>query len=61
MQGAMPTKPAGRLKLVDQLWLDAGKTRAVLLRCDGTEHLIIVSPTAAHAVSSAPANQDPTR
>jgi hypothetical protein len=34
------------------LWLDAGRTRAILIRCDDQEHLVLVSPTGASTISS---------
>ncbi|MCA3694777.1 flagellar biosynthetic protein FliO [Aquidulcibacter sp.] len=54
MQGQMPSLTKGRLKLVEQLWLDAGRTRAILIRCDDQEHLVLVSPTGASTISSKP-------
>lgn len=55
MQGAPPPTSRGRLKLVEQLWLDAGRSRVMIVRCDDTEHVVVVSPTAVHALSSMPA------
>ncbi len=52
MQGHMPGISKGRLKLVEQLWLDAGRTRAILIQCDDQEHLVLVSPTGASTLSS---------
>ncbi len=52
MQGRLPMASQGRLKLVEQLWLDAGRTRAVILRCDATEHLVIISPTGTSTLAS---------
>jgi flagellar protein FliO/FliZ len=45
MQGVAPIGNKGRLKIIEQLWLDAGRTRAVILRCDGVDHVIVVAPT----------------
>lgn len=45
MQGASPLMNKGRLKIMEQLWLDAGRTRAIILRCDQVDHLIVVTPT----------------
>jgi flagellar protein FliO/FliZ len=59
MQGQLPSLAKGRLKIVEQIWLDAGRTRAILLRHDNTEHLLIVTPTGATALSRAPIPQDP--
>jgi flagellar protein FliO/FliZ len=52
MQGAAAAKPGGRLRLIEQLWLDAGRTRAVVLRCDGADHLIVITPTGATAIAA---------
>jgi flagellar protein FliO/FliZ len=52
MQGVSPIGNKGRLKLIEQLWLDAGRTRAVILRCDGVDHLLVVSPTAARSIAT---------
>jgi flagellar protein FliO/FliZ len=43
-----------RLKLVEHLWLDAGRTRAAIVRFDDQDHLVILSPTAAQAVAVKP-------
>ncbi len=58
MQGQMPRLTKGRLKLVEQLWLDAGRTRAILIQCDDQEHLVLVSPTGASTLSSKPVDPD---
>lgn len=52
MQGVAPIGNKGRLKIVEQLWLDAGRTRAVILRCDGVDHLIVMSPSATNAIAT---------
>ena len=52
MQGVAPIGNKGRLKLIEQLWLDAGRTRAVILRCDGVDHLLVVSPTIAQTIAT---------
>lgn len=54
MQGQMPSLGKGRLKLVEQMWLDTGRTRAILIRCDDQEHLVLVTPTGASTLSSKP-------
>jgi flagellar protein FliO/FliZ len=59
MQGQLPSLAKGRLKLVEQIWLDAGRTRAIVLRCDDKEHLLIVTPNGATALSIASKPQDP--
>jgi flagellar protein FliO/FliZ len=61
MQGQLPSLAKGRLKLVEQIWLDAGRTRAIVLRCDDKEHLVIVTPNGATALSMAPIPHDPTQ
>lgn len=52
MQGVAPIGNKGRLRIIEQLWLDAGRSRAVILRCDGIDHLIVVSPTGTRAVGT---------
>jgi flagellar protein FliO/FliZ len=60
MQGVAPIGNRGRLKIIEQLWLDAGRTRAVILRCDGVDHVIVVAPTGTASLGTthaiAPAN-----
>ncbi|MEM9169978.1 MAG: flagellar biosynthetic protein FliO [Pseudomonadota bacterium] len=43
----------GRLQIVDSLALDA-RRRAVLIACDGVEHLVILGPTGETVVAAAP-------
>jgi flagellar protein FliO/FliZ len=50
MQGVAPIGNKGRLRIIEQLWLDAGRSRAVILRCDGVDHLVVVSPTGTNAI-----------
>lgn len=50
MQGIAPIGNKGRLRIIEQLWLDAGRTRAVILRCDGVDHLLVTSPTGTRAI-----------
>lgn len=47
--GNFGQKPAGpsRLKIVENLWLDAGKTRMLIVSCDGKEKLILIGPNGA--------------
>lgn len=52
MQGTAPMGNKGRLRIMEQIWLDAGRSRAMIVRCDGTEHLILISPTGAHAIGT---------
>ena len=56
MQGVAPLGNKGRLRIIEQLWLDAGRSRAVILRCDGVDHLIVVSPSGTRALSTTHAN-----
>jgi flagellar protein FliO/FliZ len=55
MQGAAMPASRGRLKLVEQLWLDAGRSRLVIVRCDATEHVLVLTPTSAQTITSMPA------
>jgi flagellar protein FliO/FliZ len=52
MQGVAPIGNKGRLRIIEQLWLDAGRTRAVILRCDGIDHLIVTSPTGTQSLAT---------
>jgi flagellar protein FliO/FliZ len=52
MQGVSPIGNKGRLKIIEQLWLDAGRTRAVILRCDGVDHLVVLAPTAINTMGT---------
>lgn len=47
-----PRRIGGRMKIVERIHLD-GRHQAVLLRCDDTEHLVVLSPE-----SATPLNQD---
>jgi flagellar protein FliO/FliZ len=60
MQGVAPIGNKGRLKIIEQLWLDAGRTRAIILRCDGTDHLLVLSPSTTHTVTTTRATGDIT-
>jgi flagellar protein FliO/FliZ len=60
MQGVAPIGNKGRLRIIEQLWLDAGRSRAVILRCDGTDHLIIMSPTGTSTIGTTHAISHPT-
>jgi flagellar protein FliO/FliZ len=60
MQGVAPIGNKGRLRIIEQLWLDAGRTRAVILRCDGIDHLLVLSPTGTRAIGTTHANVEPT-
>lgn len=42
---------ARRLKLVERLWIDPGRTQLLLVACDGREHLILVAPGGATEVA----------
>jgi flagellar protein FliO/FliZ len=52
MQGVAPIGNKGRLRIIEQLWLDAGRTRAVILRCDGIDHLLVTSPTGTQSIAT---------
>jgi flagellar protein FliO/FliZ len=52
MQGVSSIGNKGRLRIIEQLWLDSGRTRAVILRCDGIDHLVILSPTGTRAIAT---------
>jgi flagellar protein FliO/FliZ len=54
MQGVAPIGNKGRLRIIEQLWLDAGRSRAVILRCDGVDHLIIVAPSGTTNIANLP-------
>jgi flagellar protein FliO/FliZ len=60
MQGVAPIGNKGRLRIIEQLWLDAGRSRAVILRCDGVDHLIVMSPTGTRAIGTTQAITDLT-
>ena len=61
MQGQMPGLAKGRLKLVEQMWLDAGRTRAILIQCDDQEHLVLLSPTGASTISTKTIDPEATK
>ncbi|KAF0184373.1 MAG: hypothetical protein FD163_1947 [Hyphomonadaceae bacterium] len=42
------TASPSRLKIVENLWLDAGKTRMLIVSCDGVEKLILIGPNGAN-------------
>jgi flagellar protein FliO/FliZ len=50
MQGQTGLSNKGRLKIMEQIWLDAGRSRAMIVRCDGVDHLIVLSPTSTQAL-----------
>jgi flagellar protein FliO/FliZ len=60
MQGVAPIGNKGRLRIIEQLWLDAGRTRAVILRCDGVDHLLVLSPSGTRMISTTHAISDTT-
>jgi flagellar protein FliO/FliZ len=39
-----------RLKINEQLWLDAGRTRILIIECDGNESVIMVGANGAHKI-----------
>lgn len=59
MQGVAPIGNKGRLRIIEQLWLDAGRSRAVILRCDGVDHLIVMSPAGTRAIGTTQAIPEP--
>jgi flagellar protein FliO/FliZ len=52
MQGVAPIGNKGRLRIIEQLWLDAGRSRAVILRCDGVDHLLVLTPSGTRAIGT---------
>jgi flagellar protein FliO/FliZ len=52
MQGVAPVGNKGRMRIVEQVWLDAGRSRAVILRCDGIDHLLVMSPAGTRAIAT---------
>lgn len=43
-------KSTRRLKLIEHLWLDAGKTRIAIVEIDGQEEVLIIGPNGANQV-----------
>ena len=41
-----------RLKIIENLWLDAGRTRIVIIACDGKEQLILIGPNGASQIGN---------
>jgi flagellar protein FliO/FliZ len=58
MQGQAGFGVKGRLKIIEQIWLDAGRSRAVILRCDDKEHLIVLTPTGVSSLGATHAVMD---
>jgi flagellar protein FliO/FliZ len=54
MQGGV-TAPGThkRMAVVEQLWLDAGRSRLMIVRIDGHEHVMLVTPAGAVPVTAA--------
>lgn len=50
-QGIAPSGPAKRLKLIESVTLDP-RRRAVILRCDDKDHLVILGPSGETVVSA---------
>jgi flagellar protein FliO/FliZ len=50
-----PSGTSRRLKVVEQLWLDPGKSRMLIVRCDDREHLVLVGPSGASTIDTGPA------
>lgn len=59
MQGTSPLMNKGRLKIMEQLWLDAGRSRAIILRCDDVDHLIVLTPTTTSTLGTTIPTQNP--
>jgi flagellar protein FliO/FliZ len=51
--GPVNPKAPRRLALVEQLWLDGGRSRLMIVRCDGAEHVLLVTPTGAVPIAQA--------
>jgi len=51
--------PGRRIAIVDSLMLGRGH-RVCIVRCDGTEHIIVTAPQGATLISSAPAKPPTT-
>ena len=60
MQGVAPIGNKGRLRIIEQLWLDAGRSRALILRCDGVDHLLVVSAAGTRSIATTKAQTAPT-
>lgn len=45
-----PARGQRRLRLLEQLWIDPGRTRLLLVQVDRDEHLLVVGPSGASAV-----------
>lgn len=59
--GARAFASRRRLSLVESLPLDA-RRRAIILRCDGREHLLLLGPTGERVIETAiPAQSEPDR
>lgn len=41
-----PSRTGARMKIIERIQLD-GRHQAVILRCDDTEHLVVLSPESA--------------
>jgi flagellar biogenesis protein FliO len=52
--------PGRRLTVVDSLMLGRNH-QAIILRCDGIEHVVVTTPQGATVVSSGPARLQPER
>ncbi|MCU0883285.1 MAG: flagellar biosynthetic protein FliO [Hyphomonadaceae bacterium] len=61
MQGGV-TAPGTlkRMALVEQLWLDAGRSRLMIVRIDGKEHVMLVTPTGAVPITGTDATPTQT-
>lgn len=57
--GPVRTGGPKRLALVEQLWLDAGRSRLMIVRCDSHEHVLLVTPTGAVPIAGVEASTGP--
>jgi hypothetical protein len=44
---------ARRLSVQEQLWLEPGRTRILIVRCDGAEHLVLLGTHGASRIGDA--------
>lgn len=42
-----------RLSVEEQLWIEPGRTRLMIVRCDGQEHLLLLGPQGASRIAAA--------
>lgn len=56
---AMPKSATRRLALVEQIALEQGRVKLAIVRWDGREHLVAITPGGVAALGSADAPQTP--